>query len=81
MPSGESKATNWPITARVAANSALIVVTLTVSPVAFEVDVSDSELQARADAWTAPPFKATNGTLWKYIQLVEDASHGCVTDG
>jgi dihydroxy-acid dehydratase len=21
------------------------------------------------------------GTLWKYIKLVEDASHGCITDG
>jgi dihydroxy-acid dehydratase len=45
------------------------------------VDLSDDELAARHAAWTAPPFKATNGTLWKYIKLVEDASHGCVTDG
>jgi dihydroxy-acid dehydratase len=47
----------------------------------IDVDVSDDELSARADAWTAPPFKATSGTLWKYIKLVEDASHGCITDG
>ena len=47
----------------------------------IEVAVSDEEMQARAEAWTAPPFKATSGALWKYIQLVEDASHGCVTDG
>ena len=45
------------------------------------VEVSDDELAARRAAWTAPPFKATNGTLWKYIKLVEDASNGCVTDG
>ncbi len=45
------------------------------------VELSDDELAARRAAWTAPPFKATNGTLWKYIKLVEDASHGCVTDG
>ena len=44
------------------------------------VELSDDELAARRDAWTAPPFKATSGTLWKYIKLVEDASHGCVTD-
>ncbi len=47
----------------------------------IEVDVSADELAARADAWTAPAYKATSGTLWKYIKLVEDASHGCITDG
>ncbi len=47
----------------------------------ISVDVSDDDMAARAAAWTAPPFKATSGTLWKYIRLVEDASHGCVTDG
>ncbi len=45
------------------------------------VDVDDAELAARLEAWSAPPFKATSGTLWKYIRNVEDASHGCVTDG
>ncbi len=44
-------------------------------------DISDADLQARLDAWTAPPFKVTSGTLWKYIKCVEDASNGCVTDG
>ena len=43
--------------------------------------VSDEELAVRAKQWVAPPFKATSGTLWKYIRLVEDASNGCVTDG
>ena len=47
----------------------------------MNVAVADSELAARAEQWEAPPFKATSGTLWKYIRLVEDASHGCVTDG
>ena len=46
----------------------------------IEVDLDDTELKARMDAWTAPPFKATSGTLWKYIKNVSDASHGCVTD-
>ena len=45
------------------------------------LEISDSELSARAEQWEAPPFKATSGTLWKYIRLVEDASNGCVTDG
>ena len=46
----------------------------------MNVSVSDSELASRAEQWVAPPYKATSGTLWKYIRLVEDASNGCVTD-
>ncbi len=45
------------------------------------VEIDDAEMAERTAAWTAPPFKATSGTLWKYIRLVEDASNGCVTDG
>lgn len=45
------------------------------------VHLDADELMARAGRWKEPPFKATSGTLWKYIKLVEDASHGCVTDG
>ena len=44
------------------------------------VDVSDQELAARRDAWRMPPFKATRGTLAKYIRAVKNASFGCVTD-
>ena len=47
----------------------------------ISVAVAESELATRAEEWVAPPFKATSGTLWKYIRLVEDASNGCVTDG
>jgi dihydroxy-acid dehydratase len=46
----------------------------------ISVDLSDDELAQRAQEWQAPPFKATKGTLWKYIQLVRNASEGCVTD-
>ena len=46
----------------------------------ISVDLTDDELAERAKGWQAPPFKATKGTLWKYIQLVRDASEGCVTD-
>lgn len=42
--------------------------------------VSDEEMQARRAAWTAPPLKATSGTLYKYIKTVVSASEGCVTD-
>ncbi len=45
------------------------------------VALSDADLAARRAAWVAPAYKATNGTLWKYIKNVEDASNGCVTDG
>ena len=44
------------------------------------VDLSDAELEARRGAWKMPPYKATRGTLAKYIRLVRDASLGCVTD-
>ena len=47
----------------------------------IEVDLSAEELDARRAAWSPPAYKATSGTLWKYIKCVEDASHGCVTDG
>jgi dihydroxy-acid dehydratase len=46
----------------------------------ISVDVSDEELAARRKAWTMPPYKATRGTLAKYIRLVKNASEGCVTD-
>jgi len=46
----------------------------------ISVAVDDGALAARLSAWTAPPFKVTSGTLWKYIKCVEDASNGCVTD-
>src|SRR5712691_7272739 len=44
------------------------------------VDLSDDELALRRKAWRMPPFKATRGTLAKYIRLVRSASQGCVTD-
>ena len=44
------------------------------------VDVSDEEMATRREAWTAPPYKANRGTLYKYIKNVAPASEGCVTD-
>ena len=46
----------------------------------LEMDVSDAELAHRKQGWKAPPFKATRGTLYKYIKNVKSASEGCVTD-
>ncbi len=46
----------------------------------IDADVSEAEMARRRAAWTAPPFKATRGTLYKYIKTVKSASEGCVTD-
>ena len=46
----------------------------------LEMDVSEAELARRNQAWKAPPYKATRGTLYKYIKNVKSASEGCVTD-
>ena len=46
----------------------------------ISVDLSEKELTARRKAWTAPPYKVSRGTLYKYIKNVKSASEGCVTD-
>ncbi|MEM6391775.1 MAG: dihydroxy-acid dehydratase [Planctomycetota bacterium] len=47
----------------------------------IKMDVSDEELTQRREAWTKPDYPADKGTLWKFIKTVQDASHGCITDG
>jgi dihydroxy-acid dehydratase len=44
------------------------------------VDATSDELSRRRAKWKAPPYKATRGTLYKYIKNVKSASEGCVTD-
>ena len=44
------------------------------------MDVNEAELARRKAGWNAPPYKATRGTLYKYIKNVKSASEGCVTD-
>ncbi|MBI4692813.1 MAG: dihydroxy-acid dehydratase [Gammaproteobacteria bacterium] len=46
----------------------------------LEMAVSEAELAKRREGWVAPPYKATRGTLYKYIKNVKTASEGCVTD-
>jgi dihydroxy-acid dehydratase len=46
----------------------------------LNIEISDEELAKRRAAWVAPPYKATRGTLYKYIKNVKSASEGCVTD-
>jgi len=44
------------------------------------MQVSADELARRKAAYKNPPYKATRGTLYKYIKSVKSASEGCVTD-
>ncbi|MDH3309811.1 MAG: dihydroxy-acid dehydratase [Gammaproteobacteria bacterium] len=46
----------------------------------ISVAVSDAEMKKRKAAWKMPPYKATHGTLYKFIKNVKNASEGCVTD-
>lgn len=46
----------------------------------INLKISDEELKKRMDFFIAPKLKVTNGVLYKYAQLVKDASEGCVTD-
>ena len=55
-------------------------ITIDADSKSLTVDLSESELDARRKTWTMPPYKATRGTLYKYIKNVKTASEGCVTD-
>lgn len=46
----------------------------------LSVGLGDEELSRRRAEWKMPPYKATRGTLAKYIRLVRNASEGCTTD-
>ncbi len=46
----------------------------------INVALSDAELANRKAAWKMPAYKATRGTLFKYIKTVKSASEGCITD-
>lgn len=56
------------------------IVTLDAEQNALTVDVSDTEMAQRRAAWQMPVYKTTQGTLYKYIKTVKNASEGCVTD-
>ena len=56
------------------------IITIDAKQNSLEVAVSDEEMAHRRAQWTVPPYKATRGTLYKYIKSVKNASEGCVTD-
>jgi dihydroxy-acid dehydratase len=47
----------------------------------LDLSISEDEMRKRRQEWTQPPLKYGKGTLKKYAKLVQDASHGCITDG
>lgn len=47
---------------------------------AINAEISDEEFANRRKSWQAPPYRATRGTLYKFIKNVKSASLGCVTD-
>lgn len=46
----------------------------------LSVEVPEEVMAVRRRAWKMPAYKATRGTLGKYIRAVKSASLGCVTD-
>jgi dihydroxy-acid dehydratase len=56
------------------------VITIDAGKNELSVAVSDAEMAKRKAAWKMPPYKATHGTLYKFIKNVKNASEGCVTD-
>jgi dihydroxy-acid dehydratase len=46
----------------------------------INVGIDDAEWEKRRKVWTRPAYKASRGTLFKYIKSVKTASEGCVTD-
>ena len=46
----------------------------------IEVQIDSAEMTKRRATWIPPPFKVSNGILYKYIKTVRSASEGCITD-
>jgi len=55
-------------------------VTIDAQAKTIQMDVPDDILELRRASWMPPAYKASRGTLYKYIKNVSDASLGCITD-
>ena len=70
--------------AHVGGNIALVqdgdIITIDAKNRTMNVELSDAELLNRRNNWTAPAYRVTSGTLYKFIKNVQSASLGCVTD-
>lgn len=53
---------------------------LNVSTKQMTLKVIDAEIEKRRQNWKRPALNASKGLLFKYAQVVKDASEGCVTD-
>ncbi len=56
------------------------IITIDADSKELSVNVSDEDMDKRRKDWSMPAYKASRGTLFKYIKNVKDASYGCVTD-
>lgn len=54
-------------------------ITIDITQNQLSVDLSEVEIAERRKSWVKPASKATSGILKKYVQLVSNASEGCVT--
>ncbi|PKI72117.1 hypothetical protein CRG98_007504 [Punica granatum] len=56
------------------------IITIDVQKRRIDVQLIQQEMEYRRKKWTPPPYKASQGVLFKYIKCVKSASNGCVTD-
>ncbi len=56
------------------------IIELNVSTKQMTLKITDAEIEKRKKEWECPALNATKGVLFKYAQVVKDASEGCVTD-
>jgi dihydroxy-acid dehydratase len=56
------------------------IIELNVATKKMTLKVTDAEIEQRRKQWKRPALKAEKGLLFKYAQVVKDASDGCVTD-
>lgn len=56
------------------------IIELNVATKKMTLKVADAEIEQRKKRWKRPALKAVKGLLFKYAQVVKDASEGCVTD-
>ena len=55
-------------------------ISIDVSENKINVNLTDQEIIDRKNNWSQPKIKASNGSLFKYANIVSSASKGCVTD-
>ncbi len=54
------------------------IISIDIAAKKIELKVSDEELEKRKKEWKQPPYKITEGVLYRYAQMVTSASTGAV---